>query len=199
MTNLSDVSAIERLISGVPGTKLDVAAMLSHRNLARQLDSDSAATSSPAHQVQPTTKIPMRRVSEGALVLTPSPRRPPVIRHFEGEQQYEGTVIAINLRDRNFTARLASVNGNAPDEEGEFSLDELNGDENLVVPGALFTWTIGLQSRGQKGQQIRVSDIRFRRLPPVTKEAIAKAENEAEELSAFLLRTAIEAPIIATL
>lgn len=184
---------------GIPGGKLDVQAMLSERNLARRQDTYLTVSSYPAHQVQPTTKVLMHQVNEEALVLTPKPRRLPVIRQFEIEQEYEGIVVAINHHDGTFTARLAAIKGDDADEEGEFSLDELNGDENLVVPGAIFTWTIGLQLRGPTLQRIRVSDIRFRRLPPFTKEVIAKAEREAEELSAFLHRTAIADPIIGTL
>lgn len=184
---------------GVLGGKLDVQAMLSERNLARRLESYLTVSNYPARQVQPTTKVLMHQVSEETLVLTPKPRRPPVIRQFEIEQEYEGIVVAINCHDRTFTARLAAIKGDDADEEGEFSLDELNGDESLVVPGAIFTWTIGLQSRGPTLQRIRVSDIRFRRFPPVTKEVIVKAEREADELSAFLQRAAIADPIIATL
>ena len=75
------------------------------------------------------------------------------------------------------------MTNNGPDEEGEFSLKELNGDESLVVPGALFTWKIGLQTRGSR--DLRASDIRFRRIPPFSKEVIAKAEHKAQLLSKF--------------
>ena len=200
MSNLSDVSDIERLMYAVPGDKLDVQALLSERNLTQRFEADMRDSSYSAYQVESTAKILMhRQVGEEVFVLTPKPRMPPVIRQFEEEQEYEGTVEAINFHDRTFTARVADTQGNDADEAGEFSLDELNGDENLVVPGALFTWTIGLQSRGPTRQRIRVSDIRFRRLPPVTKEVIAKAEKEAEELSTFLRDTEMTDPIICTL
>lgn len=184
---------------GIPGGKLDVFELLSDRNLARHLETNLTVKSYSSHEVQPTTKVLMHQVNEEAFVLTPKRRRLPVIRQFKTEQEYEGIVVTINLDDRTFTARLAAVKGDDADEEGEFSLDELNGDESLVVPGAIFTWTIGLQARGPSLQRVRVSDIRFRRLPPFTKEVIAKAEREAEELSAFLERTAIADPIIANL
>lgn len=184
---------------GVPGGNLDVQAMLSGRDLAQRVENYLTGNSYPSYQVQPTSKVLMHQVSEEALVLTPKPRKSPLIRQFEIEQEYEGIVVAVNLQDRTFTARLAAIKGDDADEEGEFSLDELNGDENLVVPGAIFTWTIGLQSRGPTLQRLRVSDIRFRRLSPFTQEVIAKAEKEAEELSAFLHQTAITDSIIATL
>jgi hypothetical protein len=199
VSNFSDISAMEQLVYGVPGGKLDVQAMLLGRNLAQRIESYQAGSSGPVYQAQPTAKALRHEVSEGALVLTPKPRKPPVIRQFEIEQEYEGIVVAINHGDRTFTARLTAIRGDDADEEGEFSLDELNGDENLVVPGAIFTWTIGLQSRGPTLQRIRVSDIRFRRLPPFTEEVIAKAEREADELSDFLYQHVIADPIIATL
>jgi hypothetical protein len=107
----------------------------------------------------------------------------PEIRSYKVEQEYEAEVIAINQDESTFTARLVDLTNNGPDEEGEFSLSELNGDESLVIPGALFTWTIGLQTRGSR--DLRVSDIRFRRIPPFSKEVIAKAEQKAQLLSEF--------------
>lgn len=109
--------------------------------------------------------------------------KPPEILAYKLEQDYEAEVIAINLEDSTFTARLIDMTNNGPDEEGEFSLKELNGDESLVVPGALFTWKIGLQTRGSR--DLRASDIRFRRIPPFSKEVIAKAEHKAQLLSKF--------------
>jgi hypothetical protein len=199
VSNFSDISTIEQLMYSVPGGKLDVQALLSERKMAQRFEVDVADSSYPECQVESTAKALKHQVDEKAFVLTPEPRRAPVIREFKIEQEYEGTVVAINLHDRTFTARLADITGNDADEEGEFSLDELNGDENLVVPGALFTWTIGLQLRGPTYQRSRVSDIRFRRLPPATKELIAKVEKEAEEMSVFLRQTEIADPIIDTL
>ncbi len=107
----------------------------------------------------------------------------PEIRSYKVEQEYEAEVIAINQEESTFTARLVDLTNNGPDEEGEFSLSELNGDESYVIPGALFTWTIGLQTRGSR--DLRVSDIRFRRIPPFSKEVITKAEQKAQLLSKF--------------
>lgn len=120
--------------------------------------------------------------SNDLKIRQPIPKLPE-IRGYKVEQEYEAEVISINLDESTFTARLIDLTSKGPDEEGEFSLKELNGDESLVVPGALFTWTIGLQTRGSR--DLRVSDIRFRRIPPFSKEVIAKAEKKAQLISKF--------------
>ncbi len=117
------------------------------------------------------------------FILIPQNVQPPAIHKFETELQYEGYVITVNSEERSFFARLVDLTSNT-EEEGEFSLDELNGDEYLVMPGAVFTWVVGLQSRGKQVQ--RVSDIRFRRHAALPIELISKAESKAEELSKFL-------------
>ncbi|WZB75166.1 hypothetical protein WJ972_00500 [Achromobacter insuavis] len=63
-----------------------------------------------------------------------------------------------------------------PEEEAEFNLSELPDDAHLIMPGAMFTWIIGLQWKG--GQSKRVSEVRFRRLPPFTKMPLLKQNKE---------------------
>ena len=130
-------------------------------------------------------------VKENPKIIYPRAKLPEIC-GYKVEQEYEAEVIAINLTESTFTARLVDVTNNGPDEEGEFSLHELNGDESLVIPGALFTWSIGMQTRGSR--EIRVSDIRFRRIPPFSKEAIAKAEQKAEVLYKFFKENAAVDP-----
>ncbi|MNT28310.1 hypothetical protein D3C72_1639890 [compost metagenome] len=103
----------------------------------------------------------------------------PEISKFEVEQQFEGVVLSRDEISDTFTARLRDTRGLGPDEEAEFSLSELPDDAHLIMPGAMFTWIIGLQWRG--GQSKRVSEVRFRRLPPFTKDAISEAKQRAEQ------------------
>jgi hypothetical protein len=117
------------------------------------------------------------------FVVIPKVAKAPRIHKFDKELECEGVVIAINQEDRTFTAKIIDVKSGGVEEEGDFSLDELDGDENLVMPGAIFTWVVGLQSRGTSKQ--RVSDIRFRRHTALPKAMIAEAESKAEELSKF--------------
>lgn len=126
--------------------------------------------------------VPFTR--EPFFILDPPHQDPPVIGRFDIEQEFEGTVIAIDTDEETFTARLVDVWGATPDEEAEFSLREITDDRHLVVPGAMFSWFIGLQWR--KRQSIRVSEIRFRRSPPFSREAIERAEARAHELAELL-------------
>jgi hypothetical protein len=116
------------------------------------------------------------------LGVNPAPGTPE-IKQFVVEIKYEGTVVCVNPDENTFTGRLVNLTGKEPEEEGEFSLDELNGDERFVVPGALFTFTIGLQMRGTT--KLRVSDLRFRRIPAFTSAEISRAEEKGQVLSDF--------------
>lgn len=118
---------------------------------------------------------------EPLFILDPPHQDPPLIAKFDIEQEFEGSVIAIDPDGEMFMARLVDVSGGGPDEEAEFSLREITDDRHLVVPGAIFSWIIGLQWR--KRQAVRVSEICFRRLPPFSREAIARAEARAHELA----------------
>ena len=123
---------------------------------------------------------------EPLFILDPPRQDPPLIARFDLEQEFEGSVIAIDPDAEMFTARLVDVSGSGPDEEAEFSLREITDDRYLVVPGAIFSWIIGLQWR--KRQSVRVSEIRFRRLPPFSRETIARAEARAHELAELLAK-----------
>ncbi|HYE35377.1 hypothetical protein [Methylocaldum sp.] len=181
MTNLSDVLS-GRDLAG----RFDIKQLLGERELARpfSVKDDYLGSRVYGNTVEATASASPLLEDESPFILTPPERQSPSIHRFVKEQEFEGTVVAVNEDEGTFTARLVDLTNNCPDEEGEFFLAELNGDEYLVVPGALFTWTIGLQWRNTTMQ--RVSDIRFRRLPGFTREAIAKSEAEAEELAKFL-------------
>lgn len=200
MSDLSDIAVVQNLV-GSRDRKIDISQLLQERDFAQQfsIDARGAGSYQSRSSEEATAKSSVREVNERLFVLTPPTPKPPVIRQFKTEQKFEGTVVAINQEEDTFTARLADLTGISPDEEGEFSLSELNGDQSLVLPGALFTWTIGLQTRGPTRQSVRVSDIRFRRMPSVSQQAIANAETEAVELSQFLCETESAEPLMARL
>lgn len=96
-------------------------------------------------------------------------------------QKWEGVVCYVN--GDSFVAKLTDLTRGGPDEEAEFPLDEISEeDRKLVKPGAVFYWNIGYHDL-HRGQRIRSSLIRFRRLPAWTKKEIESARKEAERIS----------------
>ncbi len=197
MSDLPNLHVVQNLFESVSKT-LDVKEILKDRDLARQYISARTHGSEGLNVYceDPTAKSRIRKATEDFFILTPRPAKAPTISGYHVEQEYEGTVVALDIFHGTFTARLTDTTAGGPDEEGEFSLAELNGDEAFVVPGAVFTWSIGLQTRGPSRQQKRVSDLRFRRVPAISKDLIAAAEHEAEELSSFLRNSESDIPFM---
>jgi len=169
--------------------RVNVDTLLEGRNFTPARPLISGANPTGANAFTSDTEVivgssPKREKADVTFVITPPAQSAPFVRGFVQEQLFEGTVIAVNSDEGTFTARLADLTSGGPDEEGEFALNELNGDEYLAVPGAFFTWAVGLQTRGTTKQ--RVSDIRFRRLPAFTPLAIQKAISEAVQLAEAL-------------
>ncbi len=95
-------------------------------------------------------------------------------------QKWECSVLEVN--EDSFTARLIDQTNQGPDEEAEFSLEEVPlADLELVKPGAVFYWNIGY-SDSLSGQRTRVSIIRFRRLPVWRADELEAAKREAVRL-----------------
>lgn len=131
------------------------------------------------------TMFPAPPLADQPLLILERPvQRSPVIVRFDIEQEYEGTVTAVDESSGTFTARLIDVSHESADEEAEFSLREITDDRHLVVPGAIFSWVIGLQWR--RRQSTRVSEIRFRRLPPFDQDSITRAESSMNDLANLL-------------
>ena len=106
----------------------------------------------------------------------------PEVSAFEREQTFEGLVLALDPERRWFVARLVDATAGHADEEAEFAFREVvEDDRHLVMPGALFTWHIGLQWRHRQMQ--RVSDIRFRRLTAFSSASLKKAASIGSALS----------------
>jgi hypothetical protein len=103
---------------------------------------------------------------------------------FQALQQWEGVVDEVN--DGSFVARLVDRTAKEPDEEAEFDLGEVpTGDRELVVPGAIFYWSVGYRTAAT-GTRSRVSIISFRRLPAWTEAEKLQARERAEEIAKAL-------------
>lgn len=107
------------------------------------------------------------------------PRRVPLVQdQFVPLQKWEGSVLEV-LKD-SFIACLVDFTNEEPDEEAEFSFEEVpDADRSLVEPGAIFYWNIGYIDN-ISGQRIRVSIIRFRRLPVWRPEELEAAKLNAQ-------------------
>lgn len=95
-------------------------------------------------------------------------------------QRWEGTVIQVEKES--FTARLYDKSATHADEEGDFSLEEVSpADRDLVMPGAVFYWSVGYLDH-RNGQRTRESLIRFRRLPAWNKRELDEARDRAKKI-----------------
>jgi len=102
---------------------------------------------------------------------------------FVSLQSWEGEVLSVE--DDHFFARLVDLTGELDDQEAEIYRDEVDpGDLPLLHQGAIFYWRIGYLKR--KGQRVRTSAIRFRRLPEWSEKEIEEAGKTAEQTRKLL-------------
>ncbi len=67
-------------------------------------------------------------------------------------------------------------------EEADFDLEDIaDPDRDLLREGAIFRWTIGYET-APSGSKKRVSQLVFRRLPKWTRNEIAQADRDADDL-----------------
>jgi hypothetical protein len=104
-------------------------------------------------------------------------------------QEWEGIVTIV--RKDGFTARLIDLTHSNPDEEADFSSSEICPDDlDLIVPGAIFRWSVGaLKMPG--GANRPTSHVVFTRLPQWTKPDLDRADALAKELVRALARDKI--------
>jgi hypothetical protein len=102
-----------------------------------------------------------------------------VDRYFLPEQSWEGMVLEI-LED-SFRARLVDMKNADQQEEAEILKTAVTDEDDLklLMPGAIFFWTLGRRVEGRRSEQ--VSLIQFRRLPIWTEKEIQEAKREAME------------------
>jgi len=126
---------------------------------------------SPASETQPLPG------DDGPIVYL-RPER--VQRFFIPEVSWEGVVLEV--LDDSFTARLFDLENQPKYEEAEILNIAVSdqSDLDLIVPGAIFFWSIGRRIEGRRSEQ--VSLIQFRRLPVWSKREIQQSKNEAAEV-----------------
>jgi hypothetical protein len=116
------------------------------------------------------------------VVIRPGPSKPKV--RFKVLQQFEGTVLEISQEE--CRARVQGLGRSETVEEITFPTEEISeSDREIAGPGSLFYWDIGYEDRID-GQRLRVSVIRFRRIPVWKERDFAVANKEAESLSEYL-------------
>lgn len=95
-------------------------------------------------------------------------------------QKWEGVVTEVE-KDI-FNARLLDLTDDNPEEEADFSIEEVSEDDRkLLKPGAVFYWSLGYLTTGT-GQVIRTSIVKFRRLPAWTETELKKAQEQATKI-----------------
>ncbi len=98
---------------------------------------------------------------------------------FRALQKWEGFVTEVG--SDTFWARLIALKGDAPDQEAEFYLEDIDTeDRSMLKPGAVFYWSIGYQDT--PSGRSRHDDFRFQRLPVWTKNQLLEIEDETERL-----------------
>lgn len=97
----------------------------------------------------------------------------------EINQAWEGRVVENNPGEREFVAVISDrTDPSNPDEEVVIGYESvINSDIELIAEGAVFFWSIGkyrnfLTASGKVGPAVNKYELRFRRLPPISKETI---------------------------
>ena len=117
---------------------------------------------------------------KGREPITLVERKTYKLNYFLSLQKWEGTVIRV--KKDYFLAKLVDLTEPGPDEQAKIPFDEIShSDFDLVVPGAIFYWSIGYKDESN-GQRERTSIIRFRRLPTWSQSEIKEAEKKAQEI-----------------
>jgi hypothetical protein len=125
-----------------------------------------------------------RDIFARSQIIVREPRQDPRTAKFVSLQQWEGVVV--HIRGDSLIARLADLTAKGLEEEAEIPIEELPEEETeLIEPGAVFYWNVGYYE-SPRGQRIRASSIRFRRLPAWSGKELEKVQARAKELSDYL-------------
>lgn len=120
----------------------------------------------------------VRRLPLVPPVRVPRPSRPQS--RFDALQKWEGRVL--DIADSTFTAIVVDGMVSGVEEEVEFDLEEVTpGDLDLVVPGAVFYWSIGYRTE-PSGERSRSSVLVFRRLPVWSEKDLQRTQLRVREL-----------------
>lgn len=95
--------------------------------------------------------------------------------------EWEGLVVEV--KNDTFSARLKNVKGTGVEFEeiAEFDLADVSqGDRDLLKPGGIFRWVVGLEARS--GTRQKYSRIVFRRLPAWTQRSLQHADQNLKNV-----------------
>jgi hypothetical protein len=94
-------------------------------------------------------------------------------------QKWEGYVI--DIFEETFLARLVPIEGEGSEQEAEIFIEEVGEEDRaMIVPGAVFYWSIGYLDRPSGRQS--TSLIRFQRMPAWTTSEIKAAQKNLSQL-----------------
>jgi len=119
--------------------------------------------------------------SQGRATTAFLPAPPaPAGQQFRLLQQWEG-VVTSELFDGEFSATLRDLTSPSfPEEQGIFSIDQVSSpDHRLVLPGAVFYWSIGYEDT-PSGTRRTISMLRFRRLPAWSRGDMRRIARDVE-------------------
>ena len=102
---------------------------------------------------------------------------------FQLIQLWEGYVISAT-NDEVYCRLIDKTEVTNPEEEVAIPLEEFEPTErDLAKPGAVFYWSIRYADYG-RGRE-KISAIRFRRLPPISKSIIERSKQQAKSIEEF--------------
>ena len=160
------------------GAKLHLA-----RGTRLDIDDGDSTMSAPTKETRESSSLPRKSYETHAAVeprwITVSPPSSRVV----VLQKWEGIVEEIDEAAGEFSVVVRDlINPDAPNELITMSIAEVPPpDLDLLVPGAVFYWSMGYEDF-LDGQRKRSSSIRFRRLPQWRGAEITKARKEAAHL-----------------
>src|SRR5271165_2263995 len=116
--------------------------------------------------------------------VEPRTHLPALSQAFKVLQQWEGTVLSRNGDQFEALVRDA-IEKQRPEERATIKIDEVTEDDRLLImPGAIFFWTIGYLIR--KSGRSTSSVIRFRRLPQWSSFELERANQKSHEFEYIL-------------
>ena len=175
-------------VNGQVRTKRWVERLQSANGVAYRIDCIQPSPAGPRGNLLPgapeSTAAPMAELKHRELPVSVFrvPTSPGPDENFQLLNQWECTVCEIDESKRTFVAELRDLSEPTTDvEEATFLVDDVAaGDSHLLVPGAVFRWSIGYR-HDPGGQRDRVSRLRFVRIPGWRRRDVEEIESAARE------------------
>jgi len=126
----------------------------------------------------------LREHTSDDFIVQPVANRGPATpqSRFRSLQSWEGRVIEV-CKD-SFVAVLEDLTMPGTEEQVELDLGDVSPDDGpLVVPGAVFYWSIGYRE-DPSGARSRSSELRFQRLPRWSSKDVSGIADRVEALKA---------------